>query len=194
MKKAVQKRTLATRAKLIESAWKIISSKGYGALRVEEVVQDAAVAKGTFFAHFPDKDALMEIIIGSEIDTHLDALERQTPPENTDDFIRYLQPLMLFMTSERYVFDVILRHSGAAAKEEIGPIAQTFDRQVRVLAQWLSDGPYRKDVPAMILAEGIQAFAIQCMALHFCAINNELPIQKRMKLYLDAWLCPQNVS
>lgn len=188
MKKPVQKRSLATRGKLIEAARKIISEKGFGAMRVEELVRNAAVAKGTFFAHFPDKDALMELIIGDEINAHLDEIERQPPPENLDTLIRHLLPLLQFMTTERYVFDLILRHSGAAAKEEIGPIAQTFERQVEVLTQWLSEGPFRKDVPATILAEGVQAFAVQCMALHFCAINSEVPMQSRLRLYLEPWL------
>ncbi|MEP4197665.1 MAG: TetR/AcrR family transcriptional regulator [Aliishimia sp.] len=192
MKKPLQKRTLATRAKLIDAAEKIISSKGFGALRVEEVVKTAAVAKGTFFAHFHDKDALMDLIISGEIDAFLDGFEQKASPEDLDAFILHLLPLLQFMTRERYVFDLILRHSGAAAKEEIGPIARTFERQVMVLAQWISDGPFRKDVSTVILAEGVQAFAVQCMALHFCAINNEMPMDTRLKLYLEPWLlCPK---
>lgn len=184
----MQKRSLATRAKLIQSAQKVISSKGYGGMRVEEVVHDAGVAKGTFFAHFRDKDALMDFIIGREIDAYLDGFEKLSAPENLDVLTHRFLPLMQFMTRERYVFDVILRHSGAAAKEEIGPISCTFDRQISILTQWLSDGPFRKDVLPEILAEGFQAFAVQCMALHFCAINNEKPMQMRLRLYLDAWL------
>jgi AcrR family transcriptional regulator len=194
MKKPIQKRALATRAKLIDAAQKIISTKGFGAMRVEDVVQGAAVAKGTFFAHFHDKDALMDLMIGGEIDAHLDGFEKLPPPENLDTLIHHLLPLLQFMTSERYIFDLILRHSGAAAKEEIGPIAQTFDRQVKVLTQWLTDGPFRKDVPALILAEGVQAFAVQCMALHFCAINSEIPMQNRLRLYLEPWLCSEKSS
>ncbi len=190
MSRPIQKRALATRAKLIKAAKDVIASKGFGAMRVEEVVQDARVAKGTFFAHFPDKDALMDFIIGQEINVHLDQMEALPLPENLDALLQRLQPLMQFMTSERYVFDVIIRHSGAAAKEEIGPIARTFDRQFTLLTQWLSDGSFRTDVPPMILAEGVQAFATQCMALRFCAINGDQPMQNRLRIYLDAWLCP----
>lgn len=189
MKKPIQKRTLATRAKLIAAAQNIISSKSFGALRVEEVVQDAGVAKGTFFSHFPDKDALMELIVSDEINAHLDRIEQQPPPENLDTLLQHLLPLLQFMTSERYVFDLIIRHSGAAAREEIGPIAQTFDRQIGALTEWLTVGPFRKDVPALILAEGVQAFATQCMALNFCAINCEMPMRDRLRLYLEPWLC-----
>ncbi len=189
MNKPVQKRSLATRAKLIESAREIIASDGFSALRVEQVVQNAGVAKGTFFAHFRDKDALMEIIIGAKIDACLDTLESLPQPTTVDTLIGHLMPLIQFMTCERYVFDLIIRHSGAAAKDEIGPVARTFERQITVFAQWFSTGPFRKDVSPVILAEGIQAFAIQSMALDFCSINSEDPVDKRLTKYLDAWLC-----
>ncbi len=190
MNKPIQKRTLVTRAKLLDAARNAISSKGFGAMRVEEVVREAGVAKGTFFAHFPDKDALMDVIIGARIDAHLDEIERLPPPWDLDDMVSHLLPLLHFMTSERYVFDVILRHSGAAAREEVGPIAQTFGRQIEVMAGWLSDGPFRKDVSAELLADGVQAFAVQSMALHFCAIHSGETMQARLKTYLNAWLNP----
>lgn len=192
MNKPIQKRSLATRAKLIDAAKKIVVSKGFGALRVEEVVNEAGVAKGTFFAHFHDKDALMDFIIGKDIETFLNAFEALSTPESVDDLVCRLVPLMQFMTHERYVFDIILRHSGAAAKEEIGPIACTFDHQLSILSRWLADGPFRQDVPPLILAEGVQAFLVQCMALHFCAISREEPMKGRLIQYLDAWLCATN--
>ena len=60
MRKPRQKRTLETRARLIAAAEAVVEQSGYEALRVEEVVLRAGVAKGTFFAHFGDKDELMD--------------------------------------------------------------------------------------------------------------------------------------
>ncbi|MDF3413577.1 TetR/AcrR family transcriptional regulator [Sulfitobacter sp. M57] len=191
MSKPVQKRSQATRAKLVEAARKVILSNGFGEMRVEDVVKEAGVAKGTFFAHFPDKDVLMDLLIGTDIAAHLQESEALPPPAGLEDLVNRLLPLMEFMTSERYVFDVILRHSGAAAKEEVGPIANTFDQQVGLLENWLADGPFRRDVPPLILAEGIQAFAVQSMALQFCAISSEEPMRDRLMQYLAAWLMPQ---
>jgi len=188
MNKPIQKRSQATRAKLIDAAEKAILSKGFTAMRVEDVVQEAGVAKGTFFSHFQDKDALMDLLIGREIETYLDDFEEMPPPESLDELVDRLMPLMNFMTSERYVFDVILRHSGAAAKEDIGPIAGTFEHQLGIFTRWLSEKPFRKDVSPLILAEGIQAFAVQSMGLQFCAISREEPMQSRLTQYLNAWL------
>jgi AcrR family transcriptional regulator len=188
MTKAVQKRTLATRARLIEAATALVTEKGYGALRVEEVVQMAGVAKGTFFAHFADKDALMDLLIGQRIDSCLDEAELLAAPSSVSGLVEALMPLVRFMTCERYVFDVILRYSGAAAVEEIGHIATTFGRHERIVADWIAAGPFRRDVSPQLLSEGVQAFSVQSMALHFCALHNTQSLHDRLLTYLRAWL------
>ena len=192
MARATQKRTLETRARLITASEEIIDEAGYEAFRVEEVVLRAGTAKGTFFAHFKDKDALMDLIIGKRIDVYLDELETQPAPTSVEDMAKALIPLCDYMTCERYAFDVILRYSGAAAIEEIGSIAMTFGRMIEVLAVWLSKVPYRKDISIELQAEGIHAFMLQAMATKFCALHNAQSTEDRLLPYLKAWLTPGN--
>ncbi|MEO1362859.1 MAG: TetR/AcrR family transcriptional regulator [Pseudomonadota bacterium] len=185
MNKPIQARTLKTRAKLIDAAKAVVATSGYESLRVEEVVQRAGVAKGTFFAHFRDKDALMDQLLGAEMDGIFDALDAAPVPDTPEAMADALAPLITFMTSERYVFDVILRYSGAAGVTEIGPIARTFERQFRLFAKWTAQ---RSDLPPELLAEGIQAFLIQAMSLQFCALHASSQAQDRLVTYLHAWL------
>jgi AcrR family transcriptional regulator len=184
----IQARTLKTRARLLDAASNLIAKVGYGDLRVEEVVRGAGVAKGTFFAHFKDKDALMDLLIGAEIDRILDALEGAPVPISIDEIITVLEPLTDFMAQERYVFDLIIRHSGAAAVENIGPIAMTFDRFIRITAPWIEAGPFRKDAGGQILAEGLQSFMVNAIALNFCALHNSQSLETRLRPYLELWL------
>lgn len=188
MKQAIQTRTLKTRARLLEVSREIARENGFEALRVEEVVQRAGVAKGTFFAHFKDKDALMDLLIGSRIDEILDHAETQLAPQTVGQLVDRLMPMLTFMTSERYVFDVCLRLSGALAAEEIGAIATTFHRQHNMIVDWMSGGAFRADVSPELLADGVQAFATQSMALNFCALHNNQTVEERFKPYLKAWL------
>jgi AcrR family transcriptional regulator len=185
-----QSRSLQTRARLLEAAKDIIAETGYEGLRTQEVVKRAGVAKGTFFAHFHDKDALMEILVAAKMDAFLDRAETAPAPDSVETMVAMIMPLIDFMRCERYVFDVILRHSGAAAKDNIGPIALTFARQDEVFTKLLENAPFRKDISAGLLGEGIQAFAIQALALDFCTINNEMPLEERLTIYLNAWLLP----
>lgn len=192
MTTALQPRAQKTRARLLAVAQEVITETGYGNMRVEEVVRRAGVAKGTFFAHFKDKDALMDRLIGAEIDAHLDRLAAQPAPSSLPALIKALMPLMAFMTCERYVFDVIIRYSGAAAQEEIGPIATTFERFVTIMAGWLAEGHFRTDADPGLLAEGVQAFMVQVMALNFCALHNTIPVETRLTPFLALWLTPNS--
>lgn len=190
MKQPLQQRTLRTRAKLTAAAEAVIAASGFEALRVEEVVSRAGVAKGTFFAHFRDKDALMDQIIGGRIDVILDEMAASPEPSTVEEMARAMMPLMRFMTCERYVFDLTLRYSGAASVEEIGPIARTFGRQLEILANWLGDDKFRSDINAELKAEGVHAFMLQAMAAKFCALHSATSIQDRLVPYLRAWLSP----
>lgn len=190
MKQPVQQRTLKTRARLLAAAEQVIAAQGFEALRVDQVVADAGVAKGTFFAHFTDKDALMSQLIGARINASLDGIEARPTPRDVDQIVQALLPLMELLTRERYVFDVFLRHSGAALAEEIGPIAETIGRFQEVLERWLDGAPVRRDVSVATLAEGIQAFLIQVIAMHFCALHSDIDMPTRLDRYLRAWLLP----
>ncbi|MES2839131.1 MAG: TetR/AcrR family transcriptional regulator [Pseudomonadota bacterium] len=190
MRKAVQQRTLDTRARLTAVAHELVTDKGFEALRIEEVVLGAGVAKGTFFAHFKDKDELMDLLIGERINALLDQMATRPAPRDVDQLAKRLMPVVDLMASERYVFDVILRRSGAAAMEEIGPIALTFGRLEEILGQWLGGGAFRKDVPKDILVEGVEAFLVQTLALNFCALHRDKPMKDRLLPYLRAWLAP----
>ncbi|OIQ42321.1 MAG: TetR family transcriptional regulator [Roseobacter sp. MedPE-SWde] len=190
MVRQMQKRTLETRARLVAVATALVAENGYGALRTDEVVKRAGVAKGTFFSHFKDKDALMDLLIGAGIDAHLDQLAKAPPPETVEELVALQAPLLHFMTQERYVFDVILRLSGAAAVAEIGAIATTFGRYLDLTVPWFEKGTFRNDISAELQADGMQAFVTQVMALHFCALHEDQSMEARLTVYLRAWLCP----
>jgi AcrR family transcriptional regulator len=191
MAKLVQKRSIKTRERLISAAEEIIAENGYDGLRVDELVLRAGVAKGTFFTHFKDKDALMEVLLGGQMDRVLDDMAAGAVPRNAAEVASRLHPLVELMTCERYVFDLIIRHSGAAAIEEIGAIAMAFGKFDAVLAQWFEKAGFRPTVDPHLLAEGVQAFAVQAMALNFCAINGRRPLKDRLRDYLIAWLEPE---
>lgn len=190
MNKPVQARTLKTRAKLLEASRAVVDEAGYEALRVEQVVARAGVAKGTFFAHFRDKDALMDQLIGAKLDALLTKIADGPQPRSAAEMVQALGPLITFATSERYVFDLILRHSGAAGISEIGPIARSFEQQYRLSLQWVThpDLSVRDDVPPELLAEGIGAFLIQAISLAFCALHSSVSVEERLVPYLEAWL------
>lgn len=55
-------RTMRTRASIIEAGRKLFSAKPIDAVAIDEIVQEAGVAKGSFYNHFTDRDALVDAI------------------------------------------------------------------------------------------------------------------------------------
>lgn len=47
-----------SRTRLLDAALKVIRTKGYSAMRVEDICAEAALSKGAFFHHFATKEAL----------------------------------------------------------------------------------------------------------------------------------------
>ncbi len=192
MSRAPQKRRVATHERLIAAAKDIVASAGYADLRVEEVVLRAGVAKGTFFSHFSDKDALLEALIGDELTRAMAIVAASDVPQNADEFAAALAPLIAAMGTQRAAFDVILRNSGAMNSTTYGPIAKSFVDQVILMTDWMTDHRrVRQDVAPALLAEGVQAFVVQAIAMQFCAVESQVPLQDRLRAYLDAWLFPR---
>lgn len=189
--RAPQKRRVETRQRLIDAARDIVAEDGFAALRVEDVVMRAGVAKGTFFSHFADKDRLMALLIGAEMERILSDIAQGSAPADVPDFASLFMPLLDYMAQDRVVFDVVLRFSGAAAVETTELISLNFLHQVELLTVWietLQGTTIRDDVSAALLAEGFQAFAVQAMALKFCALHNANTTADRLTPYLQAWL------
>lgn len=72
------RRRLRTRARLIDAARRIIAERGgIDAVPIAEITGAADVAIGSFYNHFPSRDALFEAVMGETLEAHgrrLDAL------------------------------------------------------------------------------------------------------------------------
>ncbi len=193
MTRAPQKRRLETRARLLAVAEEIVAEGGYGALRAEDVVSRAGVAKGTLFSHFRDMDGLLAVLIGGRVMTLLDEMEQTAPPQSPAQICAVLAPQLEFVGRERVIFDILLRYSGVTAAQAEEVIAEGFLRQVSILEDWLrpmqAAGSIRTDQPALLLAEGIQGFLNHVLAIWFCQEHDtgDSP-RAALQPYIDAWL------
>ncbi len=74
-----------TRAKIFAAATQLFAQNGYHATTVAEIALAAGVAKGTFFVHFPSKDAVIAALVriqtGAARKARLKALESGGPIE-----------------------------------------------------------------------------------------------------------------
>ncbi|APG45469.1 TetR/AcrR family transcriptional regulator [Phaeobacter porticola] len=199
MSRPPQQRRLETRARLLEVAATQIAHVGYSGLRVEDVVAEAGVAKGTLFSHFGDKNGLLAVLIGTRIMTVLDTTEDETAPDTLEALIDRLLPIINFVAEDRVIFDLLLRYSGTTGTETDAVITQSFFRQITLWSQWVAQlqqtGALRNDQPPHVLAEGIQAFLNHILALSFCAAHDtDNSFRADLLQYLTPWLTPQKPS
>jgi AcrR family transcriptional regulator len=75
VRRARADKSAARRAAILEAALDEFCKKGFAATRVEDVAARAAVAKGTIYLNFKDKEALFEELIRSTLGEHIGRLE-----------------------------------------------------------------------------------------------------------------------
>lgn len=195
MPAAPQSRRLKTRATLLDVTRAQLAAKGFAGLRIEDIVEEAGVAKGTLFAHFKDKDGLLAVLVGAEMMQLLDRMEAEGTPDSLESLLDRLGPQLAYIGSEREIFDLLMRYSGTIGSNVDEGVARSFERRVGILAEWMggmqAKGQIRKDQPPACLAEGLEAFINHVLALGFCAIESRLEDPKEaLRPLVQAWLMP----
>ncbi|ABF62738.1 transcriptional regulator, TetR family [Ruegeria sp. TM1040] len=193
MGRAPQRRRLETRAKLLTVAAEIIDSHGVSALRVEDVVAQAGVAKGTFFSHFGDKDGLLAVILGARVMRYIEDMEDAPAPSSPAEIAQRLAPLLDFISQDRIIFDLLLRYSGTTGAEIEEVVTEGFLRQIALFIRWITNmqakGQISQNGNPELLAEGIQGFLNHVLATGFCMEHsNTPPPSKALVPYLEQWL------
>jgi AcrR family transcriptional regulator len=80
----MQQRSEETRSKIITSAIKLFSNRGFNAASVDVICKDAGISKGAFYHHFESKHALFLALLDvwlQTIDTAIEASKDKTVPE-----------------------------------------------------------------------------------------------------------------
>jgi AcrR family transcriptional regulator len=80
----MQQRSEETRARIIESAIKLFSNRGYNAASVDNICAEAGISKGAFYHHFESKQALFLALLDGwlrVIDDAIEASKDKTAPE-----------------------------------------------------------------------------------------------------------------
>ncbi len=69
-----------TRRRIFEAAFKLFNDKGFDATTVDDIAELADVAKGTFFNHFPRKEAVVHFLFEEWTETGLRAVADTSRP------------------------------------------------------------------------------------------------------------------
>lgn len=72
----VDSRTVEKRRRVVEAAWRLVLRHGLRGMTMEALAREAGIAKGTLYAQFADKDAVVAAVIDDML-VELDAAFRQ---------------------------------------------------------------------------------------------------------------------
>jgi AcrR family transcriptional regulator len=80
----MQQRSEETRAKIVESAARLFSARGFNAASVDDICKEAGISKGAFYHHFESKQALFLALLDGwlqAIDNSIEVSRDKTAPE-----------------------------------------------------------------------------------------------------------------
>ena len=80
----MQQRSEETRTKILDSATKLFSTRGFNAASVDDICKGAGISKGAFYHHFKSKQALVLALLDGWLQVIDDAIEGskdKTAPE-----------------------------------------------------------------------------------------------------------------
>ena len=80
----MQPRSEETRSRILGSAIKLFSARGFNAASVDDICKDAGISKGAFYHHFESKQALFLALLDvwlQTIDNAIEASKDKTVPE-----------------------------------------------------------------------------------------------------------------
>ena len=72
------RRREATRAKLLDAAKALIARQGVDSTRIQEITEEADVGFGSFYNHFPSKEAIVEAVLAETIGAQGEEIEAIT--------------------------------------------------------------------------------------------------------------------
>ncbi len=192
-----------TKTKLLDAALRLIRTKGYTATTVDEICRDAGVSKGSFFHHFPDKEALA-LAAAKHFSARADELFASAPYRAESDprarVLRYVDQrrammrgdfpdftcLLGTMVQETYVTHPAIR---AACDAEIRHHADDVARDLaEAKARYVPDAPWDPQSMALYTQAAIQGAFILAKAHDDPSVGAEC--LTHLRRYLETQLTP----
>lgn len=171
--KNIDRRAQRTRQVLWKAFLEIMQEKGFTAMSIQEITERANVHRGTFYAHFVDKHALLEAIIREEF---RDVLTGTLPPESSwgHNTLHMLVETTLDYFKGMYrqcpPMDIVDPLVERATREELAPFLVIWLKQ--------SSGPQmRWRVPVEMMAQ-LMSWTILGAAIQWSQDSNTMPSEQ----------------
>lgn len=131
-------RVLRTR-QLIRTAFRdLLQRKGFDAITIKDIAQEATINRATFYAHFEDKYALLDEVTEQ-------AFHERIPEQvvNAEEFTEDICDQLIIMTHQ-YIIDFYW-----ICRIDSNPMAKLVDDKIKKMLQQTIESIFSKAIPAM---------------------------------------------
>jgi AcrR family transcriptional regulator len=147
----VRARLQATRKKLLKAALALVAEEGFAGLQVARVAENAGVATGTLYRHFPNKTALCVEVYSRASDHEMRVLQENLRPEvagceGVADRIEFAVTTWVQRAHEAVTMARALLHEPVDAEVEAVRIRYRGE-YARIFAATLSEGIASGELP-----------------------------------------------
>ena len=173
------RRKRKTRQKLLNAALRLMAENGMEGVSINEITEEADVGFGSFYNHFPSKEAIYETLQEEMIGQFGDAIDAQLaliedPAEKISVALRHT---MLHANDNRDWAKFLIREgfSIKAMSSGLGP------RLARDVSQGMISGRFRKYDPELqVLSIGATTLAWMSIQLQSTSANDERNFGERL--------------
>ncbi len=172
MTRKVQARTLATRDRLMAAGREVVAAEGMASLRTEAVVLRAGTAKGTFFAHFADREHFLAALLAETLTAEFAGI---TPPQDRPGLLAMLGQLFTGFARDADTVALLARFSGppGAGLGMDLMICGMIDRLAHGIGDMQARGLIGNRADPGVLAEALMALVLHAAASAQCPAQGD---------------------
>lgn len=134
-----QKQREARRGTVLEAALRVFSDKGYHQTRIADIIEEASIARGTFYLYFDSKSAIFHELLTSVLSRIRDVVRGvdlgDGAPPMRDQLLMTVRLILETFREDRALAKLILREA-VGVDEEIDAMLDGFYRHIH---GWLRD-------------------------------------------------------
>jgi AcrR family transcriptional regulator len=103
------------RAAILDAAGRVFAELGYDGATIRDVIRGTALASGTFYNYFPDKESLLRALFDDSMrKLHRRAQEGRAAARTLADVVRStFRDVFTFLAEDRAAFELMHRNAGA---------------------------------------------------------------------------------
>jgi len=178
---------------ILDSAVKIFRRQGFNETTVSEIIDEADVARGTFYLYFKNKDETVLRIIDRYFEDIISALSRLSTSFSENDPRTSLTQIVTALTSQPHWTLFVLKEVGGYKNDFEARIQMLSDQVVRMISHILDDAMASgviRGINSKIIAQTMLG-SIRELALHVARegiVETEPYIKAAISLFLDGLL------